>query len=275
MKTSTGSLGFCPTGLVTLVSDFGVRDGYVGAMKGVMLSIAGDLRLCDVAHGVPPQSVVAGAMAMHDAAPWFAPGTTHLAVVDPGVGTARAAIVGLAGGHAFVGPDNGLFSLVWQELGGLDAAYRVDEHPFLLAKRSVTFHGRDVFAPTAAAIAAGLLEPADVGPPIEPVRLVLPMVSITPDRIRGEVLYCDRFGNAVTNVDGELVEQLGRPARVRLPTGRVVKLVRTYGDVAPGAPIALVGSTGRLEVAVREGSAASLLGLQAGMSVELTADAGS
>ena len=260
---------FTPNGLMTLASDFGTRDGYVGAMKGVMLGIGPRLRLCDIGHDVPAQSVIAASMMLRTACPYFPPGTVHLAVIDPGVGTERAEIVALAGGHAFVGPDNGIFSLAWQALGGMDGCWRIDDHPHLLKVCSATFHGRDIFAPTAAALAANLLTPEQIGTPIDPVRILLPLAVCAAGRVRGEVLYCDRFGNAVTNIERPLVHQIGRPAEVRLGTGRVVTVMRTYGDVPDGESVALIGSSGRLEVAVRYGSAAQVLGLEAGAPVEV------
>ena len=265
------SADFEPSGLVTLASDFGTRDGYVGAMKGVILSIDQRLKLCDIGHDVPAQSVIAASMMLRAAIPYFPAGSVHVGVIDPGVGTDRAEIVAVAGGHAFVGPDNGIFSLAWQAIGGLDGCWAIHDHPHLLAARSATFHGRDVFAPTAAALAAGLITPEAVGPELDPVRMLLPLAVCAAGRARGEVLYTDRFGNAVTNIERPLVEQVGRQAEARLGSGRVVRLRRTYGDVGPGQAVALIGSSGRLEIAVRDGSAADVLGLEAGSSVQVVA----
>jgi len=262
-------LQFDPIGLVTLASDFGTRDGYVGAMKGVMLSVDRRLSMYDVGHDVPAQSVVAAAMMLRTSCPYFPAGTVHLAVIDPGVGSDREEIVAVAGGQAFVGPDNGIFSLAWQALGGLDSCRTIGEHRYLLGNRSATFHGRDVFSPTAAAVAAGLLDPFAIGEDIDPMRLVLPLAMSTAGRARGQVVYCDRFGNAVTNIERPLVNEVGAPAEVRLGSGRCVALGKTYSDVESGESVALVGSSGRLEVAVRDGSAVAVLGLQPGDHIDL------
>lgn len=261
--------GFSPNGLVTLASDFGTRDGYVGAMKGVVLTVSPSLRICDIGHDVPAQSVIAASMMLRASCPYFPRGTTHVGVIDPGVGTDRDEIVAIAGGHAFVGPDNGIFSLAWQALGGLDACWRIENHPYLLETRSVTFHGRDVFAPTAAAVAASLIAPSDVGGVHDPVRLLLPLAICGAGRARGEVLYTDRFGNAVTNIERPLVEQTGPVAEARLGSSRTVPLRRTYADVDPGHAVALIGSSGRLEIAVRDGSAAESFGLGPGAPIEV------
>lgn len=262
-------IDFSPNGLVTIASDFGTRDGYVGAMKGVILGVSAGLRLCDIGHDVPAQSVIAASMMLRAACPFFPAGTVHLGVIDPGVGTDRHEIVALAGGHAFVGPDNGIFSLAWQALGGLDECWRIEDHPHLLAAKSATFHGRDVFAPTAAAIAASQIAPSDVGSHVDPVRMLLPLAVCAAGRTRGEILYCDHFGNAVTNIERPLVRQVGKNAEARIGSGRVVAVMRTYGDVKPGQAVALIGSSGRLEIAVRDGSAAEQLGLEPGTAVEV------
>ena len=254
-------------GLLTLLSDFGTRDGYVGAMKGAALAIDPTLRLVDLAHDVPAQQVRAGAHALAAAAPWFPDGTTHLAVVDPGVGTPRAPIAVAAGGHLLVAPDNGLLELAGEALGGITEARVIGDHAYRAAAgvTSTTFHGRDVFAPTAAALASGRLSLDQVGPALDPATLVQ-----LPETAPDEVQLVDHFGNCVTGLDRAALAAAGARA-VRLPGGRLVPIVQTYGDVARGAPLALVGSTGRLEVAVRDGSAAAELGLALGARVALSA----
>ncbi|MGM0575889.1 MAG: SAM hydrolase/SAM-dependent halogenase family protein [Myxococcota bacterium] len=260
--------GFSPSGLVTLTTDFGTGDGYVGAMKGVALSVGPDLRLVDAAHDVPPQDVVRGAMALRASAPWFPEGTVHLGVVDPGVGTARAPVVVLAGGHAFVGPDNGLFGPAAEALGGVEGAWRIERHPAVGREVSSTFHGRDVFAPAAAALAAGRLRPWDAGESMEPMTLDLSAPErLSGGGLRGRVLFADHFGNLVTNVTVADLEQVGGSPRVSLPDDRVVPFARTYGDVEAGRPLALLGSEGRLEIAVRDGSAGRALGLGPGAEI--------
>ncbi|MCC6622368.1 MAG: SAM-dependent chlorinase/fluorinase [Deltaproteobacteria bacterium] len=242
--------GFTANGLLTLTSDFGTADGWVGAMKGVCLSIDRGLVLVDVAHDVPPQDVVRGAAALAVAAPEHPAGTTHLAVVDPGVGTERAAIVIVRGGHAFVGPDNGLFDDALARLDGPVDAWVIEAHAWLPARRSSTFHGRDVFAPTAAAIASGRLAPAAVGRPLPWLPAAAP-----PDGV--VVRFADRFGNLVTSLREA-------PRALVLPDGTRVRVVGTYGEAGHGELVALLGSDGFVELAVRDGSALARTGLARG-----------
>lgn len=270
----SGRESFSPVGIVTLTTDFGTRDAYVGAMKGVMLSIAPQLRIHDVAHEIEPQNVAHGATVLRGACPWFPAGTVHVAVIDPGVGTDRAPVVILAGGQVFVGPDNGLFGPVVARLGGLSGAYRIDRHgglaPHLPRQRSSTFEGRDVFAPVAAVLAAGLLPPTGIGrthalvqlPGIEPARV--------PGAIEGQIAYYDHFGNAITNIAVEHLATLGSGAlQVRLPGDLRVALRATYGEASPGEILALIGSEGFLELAVRDGSAQARLALDTGTTIRV------
>lgn len=262
---------FDPSGVVTLTTDFGTRDGYVGAMKGVMLRHAPGLTLVDVAHGVQPQNLSHGAVVLRAACPEFPSGTVHLGVVDPGVGTERAGLVLLAGGHAFVGPDNGLFSLAAETLGGTVEARRIDGTGALASvlarKASNTFHGRDVFAPTAAALASGHVALAEVGPPLEPVAFAVEPPTHRAGSIEGCVTYVDQFGNAVTNVSAEDLRQLETSSHRVTVAGHELTVVRTYGDVEEGAACALVGSEGFLEIAIRGGDAAATLAVGTGTSV--------
>lgn len=235
--------------VVALLTDFGYRDVYVGVMKGVMLGLAPGLRLVDLSHDLPPYDVQAGMLALDAAWPYLPVGTVFLCVVDPGVGTPRRPIVARAADRLFVGPDNGLFSLL------PDPEAREITAPWGLPRRSRTFHGRDLFAPVAAHLAAGAPFHA-VGPRVDMIRRPPP----APDGDRGEVIYVDHYGNCVTNLPGRhagALEVGQRSAPVR----------EAYGDAAPGSLLALTGSTGRLELAVRNGSAAAL-GIQVGDPVE-------
>jgi S-adenosylmethionine hydrolase len=265
---------FTPNGLVTLTTDFGTRDAYVGAMKGVMLRIAPQLGIHDVAHAIEPQSVVHGATVLRGACPWFPPGTVHVGVVDPGVGTERAPVVVVAGGHAFVGPDNGLFGAVVERLGGLHAAYRIERTPALAhhlpRHRSATFEGRDLFSPVAAVLAAGILAPSAVGTRHELVRLPAIEPARVRDGIEGQITYFDHFGNAITNVPVQRLQELGSGGCiVRLPGDVQAALRDTYGRGAPGEILAVVGSEGLVEIAVRDGSARARLALEPGTPVRI------
>jgi len=265
---------FTPNRLVTITTDFGTRDAYVGAMKGVMLSIAPTLGIHDLAHQIEPQSIEHGATVLRGACPWFPPGTVHLAVIDPGVGTERAPVVVVAGGHAFVGPDNGLFGPVVARLGGIPAAYRiVRSGPLahhLPRQRSTTFEGRDLFSPVAAVLAAGLLAPAAVGPRHSLVQLPGTEAVRVPSGIEGRIAYYDHFGNAITNVPVQLLADLGAGERfVELPGDRRVVLRETYGSASPGELLAVIGSEGFVEIAVRDGSARTTLALEPGTTIRV------
>jgi S-adenosylmethionine hydrolase len=247
-------------GIVTLTTDFGLRDAYVAEMKGVMLGLARaagqSLQLVDVTHDVERHDITEGALALEAAAPFFPKGTVHLAVVDPGVGTARRGVALAAEGHLLVGPDNGLFT-PFLTSGGW-RAFEIAEADYRLPIVSRTFHGRDLFAPAAAHLALGL-DPARLGPPVtDPVRLPWPEVRAVAGAVAGAVVHADRFGNLITSIHARSVEPLNASVVIRVG-GRQVPLVGTYGDLPAGGPGALVGSGGRLEIAVREGSAAAVL----------------
>jgi S-adenosylmethionine hydrolase len=255
-------------GIVTLTTDFGLRDAYVAEMKGVMLGIARKanetLQLVDVTHEVERHDITEGALALEAAAPFFPAGTVHLAVVDPGVGTARRGVAVTAGGQVFVGPDNGLFTPFLASDGWY--AFEIAEADYRLPLVSRTFHGRDLFAPAAAHLAFGL-DPARLGPPVsDPVRLAWPEVRAVSGAVAGAVVHTDRFGNLITSIHGRSIDVLDGGLVIRVG-GREVPLVGTYGDLSVGRPGALVGSGGRLEVAVREGSAAAVLRARRGTPV--------
>lgn len=246
--------------IVTLTTDFGLADGYVAAMKGVILSICPDAVLVDITHQIEPQDVRGGAYVLGTAARRFPPGTIHLGVVDPGVGSTRRGMVLVSGGHIFVGPDNGLFT---SALGEDAAAVEISASP----EASATFHGRDLFAPIAARIAAGE-DPLALGPVLaDPVRLPDWEKSRGATGVRGRVMHFDRFGNAITNLcPGDFDRH---PDAFHVP-GREIGapiIGRTYADARRGEAVWLVGSEGFYELAVREGSARERFGLARGDTV--------
>lgn len=270
-----------PSGIVTLLTDFGLGDWYVGAVKGAVLSIAPLATLVDITHTVPPQDVHHGAYVLGQAWRTFAPGTVHLAAVDPGVGTARRGLVVCAGGHLFVGPDNGLFThVLWPRLVAQRPgvpflaplrmrlprrcrAYVLDRPRYWRKRVSATFHARDVFGPVAAHLAAGA-SPDELGTATDEVTaLYVPRAKRTGDALRGVVLHVDRFGNLVTSIAGETLGT--RAVAVTLAGKTVQGLARTYGE-AVGLS-ALIGSNGYLEIALPNGSAASELGAGVGEAV--------
>jgi len=254
--------------IITLTTDFGSADGYVGAMKGVILSLAPDVALVDISHAVTPHNVRHGARILAMSAMEFPVGTIHVAVVDPGVGSARYGIALQTTRATFVGPDNGLFSpFLWDRVVCVALT-----NPATHRRRvSSTFHGRDVFAPVAAHLANGM-PIRELGPPLEhPIALTEPQPVRMPDGwLIAEVVHVDRFGNLVTNLGPLQWEQL-ELAAIRVVVGKVrVPLVRTYSEVAPGGLLALIGSGGYLEIAVCQGNAADHLGVGAGTPVEVS-----
>jgi len=245
-----------PPPIITLLTDFGIRDAYVAAMKGVILGINPAAVLVDLTHEVPPQDMTAGAFLLAAAAPYFPPGTIHLAVVDPGVGTGRRALGAKARGQFWVGPDNGLFHLIFPE-GGETLTVALENTRYFREPVSATFHGRDIFAPVAAHLSRGVPLEA-FGPPLtNPLALPWPEPLYAPEAVRGEIVYVDGFGNLVSNLKGsDLWAWLGGAGpSVTLGSLKLEGLSRTYGDVAPGKFLALVGSHGYLEVACAQGDA--------------------
>jgi S-adenosylmethionine hydrolase len=273
--------------VITLTTDFGLVDAYVGTMKGVMLGIAPDARPVDITHQIAPQDVRQTAYVLYTVYRFFPPHTVHLVVVDPGVGSARRAIALRTPRGSFVGPDNGVFSYVMAEQP-LIAAVELADARYRRVRVSQTFHGRDIFAPAAAHLAAGV--PIDqFGPPVpDPVTLPLPHLQASPGVVEGEVLHIDHFGNVITSV-GRLVWEAEKltlkpafretgaqevhfradEASITTEGHEIQGVRRTYAQVEPGDTLALVGSTGHLEISVREGSGARKLGLQMGDPVEL------
>ena len=256
--------------IITLLTDFGTRDAYVAAMKGVLLGLNPRAVLVDVTHEVPAQDVVAGAFILAQAAPYFPPGTIHLAVVDPGVGTGRRALAALARGQFWVGPDNGLLPWAWGSSPDLTVVSLTATNYFR-PQVSATFHGRDLFAPVAAHLSLGV-DLLSFGPPVpDPLPLPFPAAVWNPGKIEGQIIYVDHFGNLVSNVPAaELQAWLqNRGLTVRLGSHTISGLAATYEDAAPGELLALSGSHGYLEIACNQDHAARRLGLGRGATLEL------
>lgn len=253
--------------VITLTTDFGLRDPYVAEMKGVLLSLAPDVRLVDITHEVESHDVVGAALALEAAVPFFPQGTVHLAVVDPGVGTARRGLVVTTATATFVAPDNGLLTPIFAR--GPWRAFELTAHHLRLSRVSRTFHGRDVFAPAAAHLARGVA-PDQFGPAApDPVRLPWPEVQAVGGAVAGAVVHVDRFGNLITSIAADTVERLGAGASIHI-AGRHLRLVGTYADLPRGGAGALIGSSNRLEVAIREGNAAVVLGAHRGTPVAVS-----
>jgi S-adenosylmethionine hydrolase len=256
--------------VVALLTDFGSRDGYPGIMRGVILGIAPDSPLVDLTHEIPPQDIAAGAWVLSTAWRYFPSGTVYLAVVDPGVGSARRAVALRAGGYFFVGPDNGLFSLVIAQ-APTEEAVTLDNPRYQLSQPSATFHGRDIFAPAAAHLAAGvpLAALGSAIPPETLVTLSLPAPHWEGEALIGHVLHVDGFGNLITDFAGSLADVLlSRPGiHFSLHGAAVTARASTFAAGPAGQAFALRDSSGHLAFAVRNGSAAALLGATRGDEV--------
>jgi S-adenosylmethionine hydrolase len=246
--------------IITLTTDFGSSDGYVGTMKGVILSIAPDARLVDISHEIAPQNIRQAAYVLRAAAPYFPTGTIHLAVVDPGVGSTRRALAIKSSRAFWVGPDNGLFTLLLADEPDA-ACHAITNTQYLLPDIGSTFHGRDVFAPVAAHLARGV-ELATLGPRInDPVTFEIPTpIQQSDGSWLGHVLYADHFGNLITSVASRSLESMGN-VEITIGSRRITRICRTFTDAAPGELIALVGSSGHLEISVVNGNAAQTLGV--------------
>jgi S-adenosylmethionine hydrolase len=255
---------------ITLTTDFGLGSPYVAAMKGVILSINPEARLVDISHAVGPQNVRQGAVVLAEATTWFPAGTIHVGVVDPGVGTARRIVYARIGDQQYIAPDNGLLSrLTVKTRPSLIVAIENPEH--WLPSVSNTFHGRDIMAPVAAQLSLGM-EPDRLGPPLaELLELDWPQPRIEANLIVGEVVWIDGFGNLITNItDGMLAAIHDRTRATVSVAGHTIRGIdRTYGDRPANTPLALIGSSGYLEVSVAGGSAAVELNLAAGMPILL------
>jgi S-adenosyl-L-methionine hydrolase (adenosine-forming) len=265
---------------ISLCTDYGWADGFVAACHGVIARIAPRARVLDVTHAIGPGDVRHGSVVLADTLPWLPP-AVHVAVIDPGVGTARRGIALVSGDAVLVGPDNGLLVPAARALGGVRAAYELVEPRYRLPAVSATFHGRDVFAPAAAHLARGV-PPDALGPAVDPASLVTlpaPVCQLEGDRIRVEVLSVDRFGNVALAAGAAELDAIGlragESATLRCSTGtQPVLLGRTFADVAEGELVALVDSAGHLAVACHGGSAAGRTGLRPGTVVELSISPG-
>lgn len=262
--------------VISLLTDFGLRDGYVGVMKGVIWKICPGAEIADITHFIPPQDIRQGALALLRTVKYFPKGTVHIAVVDPGVGTDRKPMAADINGHFFVGPDNGLFSLIIQyaEQKGITCRFITLDHPeFWLPDVSRVFHGRDIFAPVGAHLANGIpLE--KMGTPLpNPVRLENPKPVLRGNTLQGEVIAIDNFGNLATNITMNLLK--GKTIKSVVVAGMSINgLAHTFGDAPEGELAAMIGTEEDLIVAVVQGSAAARLGIKTGEPIQVIFEAG-
>jgi len=252
--------------IITLLTDFGNRDPYAGIMKGVILSIKPDVRIVDITHEIDPQDVREGAFVLEEYYHYFEKGTIHVAVVDPTVGSARKAIVFHQGGYSFVGPDNGLFSLV---LDGAHEVNAIENKRYMQKQPSATFHGRDIFAPAAAFLASGV-SPCLFGSPVtDPVRLPGLYPDARDNCLQGEIIRFDRFGNGISNISGMRFSKFtgGRPFKIQLAAMTFTGLNQSYFE---SELTCLVGSSGYLEFGLFKGNLFREMGLSKGDLVSVT-----
>jgi S-adenosylmethionine hydrolase len=257
--------------VIALLTDFGTKDHYVGAMKGVALSICPDVTFVDITHDIAPHDTFAGALELAAAYRYFPAGTVFLVVVDPGVGSHRRGIAVEAGAHRFVGPDNGLLSVVLRETPPT-LAVELTEQRYARPTVSRTFEGRDRFSPAAGWLAAGV-DLSLLGRRVDDwFRLDVPVAVARHENITGEVVRVDRFGNLITNVDRGMFEEFAADAPVSVAAGSqtIGRVVTTYSEVESGAACALFGSSNHLEIAVNSGSAAARLRAGRGTAVVVT-----
>lgn len=257
--------------IVTLTSDFGTRDSYVAAMKGVILSINPDLLIVDISHDIDPQDVMEAAFVMGGAIPYFPPGTVHVVVVDPGVGTNRRAVAVQCQGSFFVAPDNGILPLLLHDQNP-QLTVHLDKSEYWRTKYpSRTFHGRDIFSSVAAHLASAT-ELSQMGSPIgqlEPLSWALPITDSS--GVQGWVTHVDRYGNCITNVSRTVLESVRQKRAIKLYIGNSIasNLVATYGNVAEGEAALLINSSELLEVAVNGGNAAELFDVKKGDPINI------
>lgn len=255
--------------IITLTTDFGNQDHYVSVMKAVMLDIIPDTRFIDISHEIPPQDVMAGAWVVRNSAPFFPPGTVHLVVVDPGVGTNRTPVAIKIEDQLFVGPDNGIFSLIGEEFGY--KAVKLENKKYWRKEQSNTFHGRDIFAPVAAHLANGV-SLDKLGDPLEKLvtyRWAIPISD--KDGIQGWIVHIDRFGNLVSNIPSSLIKETIGNSRLKIYVGNTIldEIVPTFGAVPDGEPAAYIGSSDKLEIAINKGNAKQMLGVEKGAQVSI------
>jgi S-adenosyl-L-methionine hydrolase (adenosine-forming) len=260
-----------PVPVITLLTDFGLSDYYVAAMKGVILSRNPAACIVDISHEITPQSILSAAYVLLGAYNNFPAGAIHLVVVDPGVGSPRRPIVAKAGGYFFVGPDNGVFSFVLRRRASYQA-FAIRKQGLLASEISNTFHGRDVFAPVAAALSLGVSLP-EIGEQLPTIELLAEPTQISPSAIESRIIHIDRFGNCVTGIQRSTLPNAGLPETFLLKIGshqiRTLKDFYLEAGAPPNRPFAIWGSIGFLEVSLPSASAAELLGLKIGDPVRL------
>ena len=255
--------------IVTLTTDFGLQDYYVSAMKAVMLDIAPDVRFVDISHEVPDQDIMAGSWVLQNSAPLFPPNSVHLVVIDPGVGTDRNPIALKVDDQYYVGPDNGIFSLLTEDKDF--EAVRLTNSDYWRDKPSNTFHGRDIFAPVAAHLSNGV-DISELGEPLNELKTYRWASPIADkDGLQGWIIHIDKFGNLITNLPQTLIDDVIGERPVKIYVGNMIldQLVPTFGSVPEGEPAAYIGSSGMLEIGINKGDAAEMMSVKKGAQISL------
>ena len=258
-------MDLAPARVITLMTDFGTSDHYVGVMKGVILNINPQVEIVDITHTIPPQDVHAAAFLIDSAYHYFPTGTIHVIVVDPGVGSERRAIACQTETAYFVCPDNGILTHILHDEEPIHTV-GLENSAYFLPQVSNTFHGRDIFAPVAAHLSRGIAIDILGDPVAQPVQFPIPKPQVMDKAVIGHVIWIDAFGNLVTNISHEILESLeGRDGVViHVGSAKIDRLNHSYTESAVGEALAIVGSFNRLEISVNQGNAAQALGLKRG-----------
>ncbi|MEA3385506.1 MAG: SAM-dependent chlorinase/fluorinase [Thermodesulfobacteriota bacterium] len=258
--------------ILAFLSDFGLKDPYAGIVKAVVLGINPALRIVDISHQVAPQDVMDGSFVLGSAFREFPAGTVFLAIVDPGVGSQRIGLLAVTEHYTFLAPNNGLLSMVFRYSKKV-TCFSIENSHYYRHPVSDTFHGRDIFAPVAAHLSLGV-EPYSFGPPCpDPVRLPWPEPVVRDQYIKGEVIHVDGFGSLILNIPSSLIqyrEPVRKQFNVNIKGMELSTILSTYSDVAKGKPLALIGSSGFLEIAVNQGNAAAMFSADIGEPVVVT-----
>ncbi len=262
------TLGHMGRPIITLTTDFGTKDGYAGAVKGVIKAINRDAEVVDITHQVEPFDVLGAAFALRNSFAYFPKGTVHLAVVDPGVGSDRQPLLIRSEDFVFLGPDNGVFSFVY-DIQTITEMVVLSESKYFLARPSATFHARDVFAPVAAYVSLGVDINQFGNPAQECSRLLVPQPKVTKRGLAGEIIHVDGFGNLITNIAAELLHDK-QVVAISIGRRQIKQVSESYLDMPVGQAGALIGSAGFLEIAVNQGNARAALRARIGTPVRMT-----
>ena len=259
-----------PSGIITLMTDFGTSDHYIGVMKGVILNINPQVQIVDITHAIPPQDIHGAAFLIDSAHRYFPTETVHVIVVDPGVGSERRAIVCRTETAYFVCPDNGILSHILRREERIHTV-AADNSAYFLPQVSNTFHGRDIFAPIAAHLSRGVSIDKLGSPVAQPVQFPIPQPQVTDRAIIGQVIWIDSFGNLVTDISHEILGSLQERNSIVICAGsaRIDHINRSYAESAVGEALAIIGSFNRLEISINQGNAAQTLGLKRGDTITI------